>query len=264
MTTSGDYYVYAYRTAKNKHVRYIGYGKSIDRATSSNRNEKARKLLAKSSCTLEVAGPYRSKKTAVAVETALISFLRPDLNNKRAPGPKRYQFRPIGVPKKFCRRLARASLGKGDLTHKNRGNPCPLLFVLINKFRLGARQGYRLNDPPPDHKILARMEKWWQLGPHIRIWKRHPDRCPKILIGLTGPPAHRIIVGATRIDCHQLANGKPKGGLYKVATLGTKNLDACDLRGRLISPKAGIKFGSRRHQFFVILKRNGHTVGGQK
>ena len=263
----GGHYVYAYRDEKDK-IRYVGYGKSVERATSRHRSDAMLEFLLQRRYTLEVAGQYGSKETGAAVETALISLLRPDLNSRKAPGPTRFQFRPLGVPETFSERLADSPLERSDFTIMDKGRACPLLFVFISKLDFvddDPRRGYSLAKPPPDRVILARMARWWRLGRYVQTWKEDSHQSPRVLVGVTGPPSHRIIIGAVAIDQQGWRKAQPiTGGLYKIPIVKTPNLDACGLRGRLLSPNANIKFGARMHQFFVILKCNGQTTGGKR
>lgn len=259
------HHVYVYRDIKGK-IRYVGYGRKIDRATSRNRSAAMLAFLAQGKYTLEMAGPYGSKEAGIAVETALIAMVRPDLNSRKAPGPTHLQFRPLGVPETFSKRLAAPQLSKADLIAKELA--CPMLFVRIGNLNFEGddpRRGYSLDKPPSDPEILARMDRWWQLGRHVNIWKTSPQLSPKILVGVTGPPAHRIIIGAVAIDQKGWRTAEPiKGKLYKIPTLARPNLDAHKLRGRLLSPDIDIKFGSIMSQFFVILECDGQIVGGQQ
>lgn len=261
------HYVYVYKDIKGK-IRYVGYGKGLDRPTSRNRSGPMREFLLQGKYTLEIAGPYGSKETGLAVETALISQLHPDLNSSKAPGPTRLQFRPLGVPEIFAERLASPPLKATDFTIIDKGRACPLLFVRIGNLDFDgddAREGYSLDKPLLDPDILARMDRWWQIGSYVKTWKTHPQQSPKVLVGVTGPPTHRIIIGAVTIDQNGWRTAQPTyGQLYQVPTLKTPNLDAHGLRGRLLSPDINIKFGAIRSQFFVILERDGQTVGGQR
>jgi len=264
---AAGHYVYTYRDGKGK-VRYVGYGKGLDRPTSLDRSKDMLEFLSQGKYTLEIAGPYGSRETGLAVETALISSLQPDLNSSRAPGMTRFQFRPLGVPELFSNRLADTPLNRDDLVRIDKGRACPFLFVRIGSKAFDgedAREGYSLNKPPSDPSILARMDRWWQLGRYVETWKTHPHRSPRVLVAVTGPPSHRIIVGAVNIDQNGWRAAQPElDQLYKVPTLNTPKLDAYALRGRLLSHSANIKFGAIKPQFFVILNRSGQTVGGQK
>lgn len=204
----------------------------------------------------------------MAVETALISLLHPDLNSSRAPGPTRLQFRPLGVPETFAERLAAPPLTEADFTIINKGQACPLLFVRISDQDFegdDARKGYSLDKPLSDPDILERMVEWWQLGRHVETWQTHPQQSPRTLVAVTGPPNHRIIIGAATIDQKGWRVAQPiQGKLYHVPTLETPNLDAHGLRGRLLSPNIKIKFGAITTQFFVMLDYDGQTIGGQR
>ena len=172
------HYVYVYRDARER-VRYVGYGKGLDRPVSRDRSEPVLRFLSQGKYTLEIAGPYGSKETGLAVETALISLLRPDLNSSRASDPTRYRFRPLGVPEAFAERLAAPPLGAADLARIGNGRACPLLFVRISTQDFDgydAREGYALDKPLPDHAILARMDRWWQIG-RAKKWEKYFDCC---------------------------------------------------------------------------------------
>ncbi len=260
--TSVGHFVYIYRD-ENRKIRYVGYGKGSDRAMPPDHSPGVRKFVDRSKFTLEIAGPYGSSDTGKAVETALISVLDAGqlLNSSKSPGPTHFRFRPLGVPEAFAERLVQPALERRNLASIG-----PVLFIFISKMDFDGddpRPGYSLDEPPPDSAILARMKGWWQLGRHVAEWKRKPQQSPRVLVGVAGPPSHRIIIGAVAID-QQGWTAQPEKGLYPVPTIETSQLDACELRGRLISPKAKIKFGALRHQLFVILKRNGRTEGGQK
>jgi hypothetical protein len=113
--------------------------------------------------------------------------------------------------------------------------------------------------PPSDSQILDRMVKWWQLDSHVSVqtWKKKP----RVLVGVALDFAHRIIIGAVKIDQQQ--EWTDDGG-YEVPTDKKPNLDLYGLRGRRISPHCKIKFNQLRSQQFVILYSGGQTVGGQR
>jgi hypothetical protein len=146
------HYVYIYREAKGKKIRYVGYGKTLARATSRH-SDAVGEFKLQQGYKVEVAGPYGLRETGIAVETALISLRKPDLNSKKAPGPKSFQFRPIWVPagcspNTFSNRLSARPLEKTDFTRLGKGKACPLLFVYISEEKLNGRPGFSLDDPP--------------------------------------------------------------------------------------------------------------------
>jgi hypothetical protein len=267
-TEPAGHYVYVYRDGRGK-VRYVGYGSRLDRAVSRNRSEPMREFLHQGKYTIEIAGPYGSKDVGLAVETALISLLQPDLNSSRAPGPSRFRFRPLGIPEPFAERLSAAPLTEADLARIGDGDACPFLFVPINSRdfhnEVDPRPGYSLDAVPSDSEILARLDRWWQIGRYVDVWRADPRQSPRTLVGVTGPPTHRIIIGAVSIDPAGWRSAQPDfGRLYQVPTLPTPRLDAHGLRGRLISPSANIRFGAVRSQHFVILDCAGRTIGGRQ
>ena len=124
--------VYIYRDEKGK-IRYVGYGKSLERATSRNRGKEMLRFLDQGKYTLELAGPYGYPETGQAVETALISLLEPDLNSKKAPGPTSLRFRPLGVPGVFSERLATSLLKRGTSPLWVPGSSCSLVHETFLK-----------------------------------------------------------------------------------------------------------------------------------
>jgi len=266
-TDPTGHYVYVYRDARDK-VRYVGYGAGLDRPVSRNRSARVAEFLSQGKYRIEIAGPYGSRDTGLAVETALISLLRPDLNSPKAPGISRFRFRPLGVPEAFAERLSAPAATAAELAAISNGTACPFLFVPINSrdFLDGEdpRKGYSLDAPLSDAEILERIERWWQIGRFVGKWKTDPGQSPRTLVGVTGPPSHRIIIGAVSIDPEGWQSALPDyGGLYRIPTSPTARLDAHGLRGRLLCPSANIKFGAVRSQHFAILDCTGQTIGGR-
>ena len=112
-----NHFVYIYRDKRGK-ARYVGYGENSARALShktETHNLKLHNLLLTEDLDLEIAGPFDSKTTGIAVETALISALKPDANSALAPGPKKYRFRPLGVRDEFVSRMVAPPLSLQDL-----------------------------------------------------------------------------------------------------------------------------------------------------
>jgi hypothetical protein len=257
------HYVYVYRDMRGR-TRYVGYGRKVTRAVSRDRSAAMAAFLSDGRYTLQIAGPYGSKEAGLAVETALISLLRPDLNSERAPGPTRFRFRPLGLPHAFADRLDAPPITEGDLAGIGEETAYPLLFVLISNRDFEGedpRKGYSLDRPLSDPEILARMDRWWQLGRHVERWIAEPDSSPGTLVGLTGPPAHRMIIGAVPIDRRGWSAAMPEHGqLYRVPTLPSSKLDAHGLRGRRLSPIMDVRFGRVMSQFFVILGRDGKRI----
>jgi hypothetical protein len=249
------HYVYLYRDLNGK-PRYIGYGMSAERAISHayrSHNTALRSFLAARQYRLEIAGPYGTEEIARAVETGLISALNPSYN--RDPGRKEWRFRPLGVPLAFADRLIMEPLTENDLLQLGNGiGPYPILFVYINSQDFDdGRVGYNLANPPTDDAILVRIDRWWQLRAHVEQWTADPAHSPGLLVGVTGRPSNRFIVGAVEVDrTRWRLTGRDGASLYQVPTLGTSNLDVFDLRGRRISADVNIRFSNRRDQHFFI------------
>lgn len=257
-----EHYVYIYRNKKQK-IRYVGYGKSAARSVSTQRSPEMLDFIRRKKYTVEIAGPYGTEAIGKAVETALISSLHPDLNSPRAPGAKCYQFRPVGVPAKCAERLSLPHLQREDLRDCG---ACPALFVQISERDFDGkdkRKGYLLHAPLPDKDLVARMEKWWQLGRHVEAWEDSPEESPVVLIAVAGPTLRRVIIASVLIDAKKWSLSQSNAGLYQVPLIVRKNLDAFGLRGRIISPDAGIKFGAITPHFFAILDSSGKIIGRQ-
>jgi hypothetical protein len=248
------HFVYLYWDLDGRAI-YVGYGMSPERAishASKSHNPKLQEFLQKGEYTLEIAGPFGTEDMGKAVETALISALRPKYNE--AEGPAQWRFRPLGVPEAFAERVTMDPLTEGDLHQVGRAmdggvSPYPILFVKIgSKTFADGREGYNLADPPSDEQILARMDRWWPLGcPAVTQWTVEPAQSPGLLVGVTGPAKNQIIIGAVYVDRYQWAAMDPVPGRdhkwrYPVPTQGPRDLDACQLRGRRISVEAKIPF----------------------
>jgi hypothetical protein len=258
------HYVYLYRDERGR-PRYVGYGKAQTRASvhlTRSHNRALAAFIAKGKYNLEIAGPFGSEAAGRAVETALISALKPDLNVD--PGQTRWRFRPLGVPERFADRLLLPPLLREEFLKRRAGQvPCPVIFVRINErdFEDG-RVGYNAAHPPTDRQILERMDKWWSLSRFAEVWSNRPSTSPKTLIAISGRPGAQIVAGALRIDRSGWERAEHDGALYVVPTEGPRDLDALGLRGRRVSADADIKFGPFRNQSFLILNCDGTTIGG--
>lgn len=260
-----EHYVYLYRD-ENGRPRYVGYGKNVGRPEShlsGSHNPKLRAFLEAGKYTLEIAGPFGSEETGRAVETAVISSLKPEYNID--PGPAQWRFRPLGVPLVFSDRLDMPPLARADFQAMKNGDQCyPVLFVYIGSKNFeDGRLGHDPANPPSDPQILARIEKSWQLGRHIEKWIEKPAESPRLLVAVSGRPSARIVIAAVEIDPLRWKEmPREPGGLYQIPTQGPQNLDACGLRGRRVSESAGITFGGIRSGFFVILVRDEKAPSG--
>jgi hypothetical protein len=259
------HYVYLYRNPKGKAL-YVGYGANHRRATihsSRSHNKTLESFLRKNKYTVDIAGPFLSKTTGCAVETALISVLRPEFNVH--PGSTECRFRPLGLPNDFADRVLLPALSRRDVfRHIGRSESVTsvlLVYVGDKEFEDG-RKPYNPANPPKEDEILERMDRWWQIGRHIEHWRKNASESPAVLIGLSGPPKDRFIIGAIKIYQVKWDSVDKDGGLYSIPTTEPNDLDAFGLRGRKISPEANLKFGGWTSQFFIILKRNGRVIGG--
>jgi len=256
------HYVYLFRDTQNQ-PQYVGYGRSFKRAVShlsGSHNKQLNHFLQSGKYTLEIAGPFDTKNTGLAVETALISALKAKCN--RAPGQTKWQFRPLGVPEKYADRLTLSALERKDFLQIVGGGS--VLFVYVNdKNFTDGRVGYDPATPPSDSRILQRIDKWWQLGRYTAEWVETPANGPSVLVGISGRPGSRVVIGAVRINSSGWKNAKrDEDGLLRIPTSGPSNLDAFELRGRRVSANANIMFGAFSHQFFIIMNRTGKSIGG--
>lgn len=247
-------YVYIYRDRAGK-ARYIGYGEKITRAVShvtGSHNKALNDFLSADQYNLEIAGPFTTEEMARAVETALISAIKPDLNVD--PGQTIWRFRPLGVPEEYADRLILPPLTRKDLSQSEDGAQSVMLVKISDKDFEDKRKGYDPANPPSDDEILERFEKWWQVGRFVEEWSEFPTQSPRLLIAVNGKPGRQIIIGAVFTAQNQWLEAERDGALRKIPTQGPQNLDAQQLRGRRIDANAGVRFGSWTSQFFNIVK----------
>ena len=236
-----SHFVYIYRDKSGK-ARYVGYGENSARALShmtQTHNLKLEELLKSQNLTLEIAGPFDSRETGMAVETALISAVAPDANIAR--GHAQYRFRPLGVPLEFAKRIAAPPLTLGDLQEvlaKHKSPQFLCVKVTEEEFSDG-RRPYDPANPPDDKSIVNRMVKYWPLASKRKMWMENPAQSPAILLAIYGSPGAQFIVAAAAIN----SNGWPKMvSEDEVPLLKPWNLDVSQLRGRRIEKEAGLKF----------------------
>jgi predicted GIY-YIG superfamily endonuclease len=226
MRENDNHYVYLYRNAEGK-VLYVGYGATHRRATihsSRSHGETLGTFLKRSKFTLEIAGPFRSKITGSAVETALISVLKPRFN--KHSGSTDCRFRPFGLPNRFADRLDLPPLNAADF-FRGTERAAAVLFVYVGDEDFDdGRPGYNPVNPPKNRQIINRMNRWWQVGRYLEGWRKNPSQSPFLLIGLTGRPKDRFIIGAVRVKQHKWGSVEKRGGLYSIPTSGPRDLDA--------------------------------------
>lgn len=258
-----NHFVYIYRGNDGK-VVYVGKGKSAKRSAShveGSHNDGLNDFIEKGGYSIEIAGPFGDPDIATKIETALISAARPKFN--KAQGPSEYRFRPLGVPAALADRLD-SLLSKEDLVKcaKDIGSPILLVFVNEKNFADG-RLGFDPSKLPDDDAIIERIRAWWQLKNRVAYWTENPNKCPRMLIGVSGSPARRVIVGSMQIDTSRINEEKNfcENGLMTFP-IKNRDIDFKYLRGRIIPPESGIKFGALRHQQFIILHPDRTLEGG--
>ncbi len=261
------HFVYLFRDRSGTPL-YIGYGQSQKRAfshISRTHNVELEKRLQRGDFTLEIAGPFGSAETALAVETALISALRTKCNVSE--GHKEWRFRPPIVTARFSERPMMPELNLSELKEVlGAKKHFPIVFVRINEryFEEDDRPGFNPDEPPKDGDILRRIDRWWQLACRLAERESIPERSPGILAGIYGPPGNQMIIGSVFVDRSSWSEAEVESnGLLHLPTNGPSDLDALQLRGRRISPKLELRFGQFRNQQFILLHSDGRKEGGR-
>jgi len=258
-TSSQGHYVYRYLDSRGR-VRYVGYGRETDRATShlvGSHNRALNEFLEAKQYRIEIAGPFADEQTGRAVETALISALQPEFNIDA--GPSRWRFRPLGVPLQYADRLSEPELLLHDFLSAQGSDPVPVLFVIVTSVDFDDdRVGYNPASPPSDEQIRVRVDRWWQVRRFVDAWASTPDDSPGLLIGVFGSPGRQMVIASARVDRANWREAETvSGGLVRVPLVEPVDLDAFSLRGRRIASAAGLRFGGYPAQFFVRLGRDG-------
>ena len=266
MDEANGHYVYLYRDDR-KRPRYIGYGYRPTRATAHQivaHNPRLSDFIIHNRFTVEVAGPFGSEAIGRTVEAALISVLNPDLN--AVQGAVAGRFRPLGVPIAFADRLTEPPLNKENFLLMQGESSAPILFVTVGAENFDdGRAGYNIAHPPVDEQVLERVEKWWQLQKYLGDWAATPDESPALLIGVHGSPGCQIVVASLLIDRYGWQSAQiSNAGRIRVPLLPTPNLDAFSLRGRRVAREAGLAFEGFPAGFYIILRRDGSTLGGRR
>ena len=240
-------YVYLYRTQAGQ-PRYVGYGMTPARAMSHpghSHNDEFRAWLSRGDYRLEISGPYRDEREGKAVESALISALKPSFNIALGDGPR---FVPLGVPPELADRPSMSALDLPEIGRVTGG--ALLVYLAAGDF---LRDGRRKFDPalPRDEDVLSNIEGVWEIGRHLDEWKADPSKSPQVLVGVHGKSVkHRFIVGAVAIDTASWGRADlevPERQRWRVPVVRPIDLDRGALRGRRVE---GVRFGqfsSRLH-----------------
>ena len=248
-----SHFVYIYRDASGK-ACYVGYGQSNEQAFENmarTHNKRFRELTNSKSLTLEIAGPYDSQDTALAVESALLSAIVPAVNSER--GQTIHRFRPMGVPPQYAQRFALSPLGRDDLIEMLDENNSPsfLCVHVADIDFVGAdgivRRGYDPAHPPSDEEIANRVKRFWLLETKLESWKRNPMQSPAILLGIHGELGEQFVFAALATDREnwdKAARSPEDESRYEVPVKPAHGLDVAALRGRRIARKVGLKFNA--------------------
>lgn len=242
-----SHFVYIYRDKSGK-ARYVGYGENSARALShmtQTHNQTLAGLLANQNLTLEIAGPFDSKETGLAIETALISAITPDANIAR--GHAQHRFRPLGVPPEFAKRIAAPPLSLEDLQKVLAKHKSPyFLCVKITNEELDERLPYDPTNPPDNESIVERMVRYWPLARKREAWIENPAQSPTVLLAIYGSPGAQFVIAAAAIDCDAWKTMPD----YEVPLIEPHDLDVAQLRGRRIAREAGLKFNLKGMKIF--------------
>ncbi len=248
-----SHFVYIYRDASGK-TCYVGYGQSNAQAfenMAQTYNKRLRELVNSKSLTLEIAGPFDSQATALAVESALLSALLPAVESAR--GQTIHRFRPLGVPPQYAERVAMAPLTSDDLIEilDAQNSPSFLCVHLANIDFVGAdgiaRRGYDPANPPSDEEIANRVKGWWRLETKLAEWQRHPMQSPAILLAIHGDIDNQFVFASLATDrdsWDKAARDAADETLYEVPVKENLGLDVAGVRGRRIARKVGLKFNA--------------------
>ena len=248
-----SHFVYIYRDASGK-ACYIGYGQSSEQSfvrMAQTHNKRLRELVNSKSLTLEIAGPFDSMETALAVESALISAIVPGAESAR--GEMIHRFRPLGVPPQFAQRFALAPLGRDDLIEiLDEANSPSFLCVHIENIDFEdengfLRRGFEPSNPPSDAEIANRVKRFWLLETKLADWRRNPMQSPAILLGIHGDNDNQFVLASIATDRENwnTATRSPEDETrYEVPIKQSLGLDVAALRGRRISRKVGLKFNA--------------------
>ena len=248
-----SHFVYIYRDASGK-VCYIGYGQSSEQAfenMAQTHNKRLRELVNSKSLTLEIAGPFDSENTALAVESALLSALVPGAASAR--GETIHRFRPLGISPQYAQRFAMAPLNRDDLIEiLDEANSPSFLCVHVENIDFPdengvLRRGYEPSNPPTDAEIANRVKRFWLLETKLEDWTRNPMQSPAILLGIHGDLDHQFVIASIATDREnwdKAARFAEDETRYEVPIKENLGLDVAALRGRRISRKVGLKFNA--------------------
>jgi len=259
------HFVYMYRDQAGNPL-YVGKQGSDARSLShtgdrAHNNGLTNALASLKSYAIEIAGPFETPDIAAVVEAALISALantpsvQKHLQNKIG-GVSSGTFRPLGVPLDLAQRPSLAPITGHELKVLSKGKP--VLLVYVGSEKLGDREGVDLAHLPSDFVIQERIVRWWQLDKFMDSWRANPELVPAMLLGVSGTPKHRIVVGSLQINA--VAKKLPwmrseKGRLSEVPVHPHPTLDFANLRGRRLEPGL-TTFGGITPLFFNILSRS--------
>jgi hypothetical protein len=271
-------FVYLYRDPSTFEIRYVGLATLRNSGSGRQRPEDhldckqtscevrpwVQRLRAHGlSPIIEVINCGDDEERAKAVEGALISALwgggqQGLLNHIHGHGEK---FRPLGSPRSVAGRRLLAPLSRRDVANLG---PALVVNLSIKDFddyetdgegrqSVVRRPGAGTFSAVTDERVSDRIRRWWQLGRLHEEWMSGTRALPKLVIGITGPAAHKWVYGALTIDSARIKHmARWPEGLYELPV--KPGVDARQLRGRRVAP----------YQFGPRTSRNGQVFGSNR
>jgi predicted GIY-YIG superfamily endonuclease len=247
--------VYLYRD-RNGTLRYVGRGATPERAqqhANGSHNAALAALIASGEYELEIAGPYNSYEIAAEVEAALISAMRRpgkhELYN-RVPG-NGHRFLPLGVPTELAERPLQPPLSVSEIGQRTGG-----ALIVRNSFGKDPEPGRPRLDPLRiDTRVLVdNIRRKWLIENLRPTWIAEPEVAPKVVLAAAGPLKRRYVPAAVYLDTDGW--GAVPAQELPLALHRSPELDACSLRGRLLSDA---KFARGPVHHFIWVDASGVT-----
>lgn len=276
------HYVYLYRDPDSEEIRYVGKGEGLRAGGPLRKRSRSGKGTHNEDLLAWVDALERSKRApvveyclfeseseALAAEAALISAHWQGGRLFNRVRGHRGRFAPLGLPAELCDRPLSQPLTRTDFAQLGGA----LIVYIGNKdFTAEFTDDARVSAKPrvllTDADVHSRVSRWWQIGKYRDKWEADPSSAPRLLIGVTGPPARRWVWGSMLIDNSRWAESERcEGALYSVPvkrdSAGKVSVDAKKLRGRFVGygevgpviRDSGRGFGGITIQFFDVVER---------
>jgi hypothetical protein len=210
-------------------------------------------LIASGEYELEIAGPYEPYEIAAEVEAALISAMSRPGEHKlynRAPG-NGHRFLPLGVPTELAERSLQPQVSVSEIGVLTGG-----ALIVRNSSGDDLEPGRpRLNPMRIDAEVLVdNIRRYWLIENLRPAWIAGPETAPKVVLAAAGPPGRRYVPAAVYLDTDRFGSVPAKE--LPLALDRSPGLDACSLRGRLLSDA---KFARGPIHHFIWVDASGGT-----